>query len=121
MKKMTFTLLLGIAVAAIASVNPLSWTMTNIDLGEVSVGEIREVNFDFTNESINEVMILEAKGSCGCTDVQYPKEAIASGDTARISAKFTAKGTGTFKKNIKIKINASEEYTYLNFQGEVKE
>lgn len=121
MKKMTFTLLLGIAVAAIASVNPLAWTMTNIDLGEVSAGEIREVNFDFTNESIKEVVILEAKGSCGCTDVQYPKEAIAPGATARISAKFTAKGTGTFKKNIKIKTNASEEYTYLNFHGEIKE
>ena len=121
MKKVTMILCLGIVVAAAAAVNPLNWRTTKMDLGEVSVGVAKSLTFEFTNTSDEAVTILEAKGSCGCTNVQFPKEEIAPGSTASISASFTSSKVGMFKKNIKIKTSASEEYTYLNFQGEVIE
>ncbi|MFY0605621.1 MAG: DUF1573 domain-containing protein [Cyclobacteriaceae bacterium] len=122
MRKVTMILCLGIAVAAAAaSMGPINWSSTNVVLGEVKSGESKALDFEFTNESEEAITILEAKGSCGCTNVNYPKTEIAPGETASISASFSSKKAGVFKKNIKIKTTASEEYTYLYFSGEVVE
>lgn len=112
-------ILLGVAVAAVAAVSPLEWKSTSIELGAVKAGESQNLEFEFTNESNEAVTILEAKGSCGCTNVKFPKSAIEPGETASISATFSSKKEGVFKKNIKIRTSASEEYTYLHFSGEV--
>ncbi|MEQ9307032.1 MAG: DUF1573 domain-containing protein [Marinoscillum sp.] len=119
MKKVTMVILLGIAVAAVAAVNPLEWKSTKIELGAVKAGESHSINFEFTNEGLEPVLILEAKGSCGCTNVKYPKTEIGPGESASISATFTSKKAGVFNKNIKIRTSASEDYTYLHFSGEV--
>ncbi len=121
MRKVSMILCLGIAVAAVAAVSPLKWSSTNLELGEVNAGEIKALDFRFTNESDEALTILEAKGSCGCTDVKYSKNEIAPGESAAIRASFTSSKAGMFKKNIKIKTTASEEYTYLYFSGEVVE
>ncbi|MEQ8583985.1 MAG: DUF1573 domain-containing protein [Marinoscillum sp.] len=119
MRKITLTIMLGIAVAAIASVSPLTWKSTTLDLGTVKAGTSQAIAFEFTNESESPVYIQEAKGSCGCTKVEYPREAIAPGSTASITASFQSSKVGMFKKNIKIKTSTSDEYTYLYFSGEV--
>ena len=119
MRKITLTVLLGIAVAAVASVSPLTWKSTSLDLGSVKAGASQAIAFEFTNESDSPVYIQEAKGSCGCTKVEFPKEAIAPGATASITASFQSSKVGVFKKNIKIKTSSSEAYTYLYFSGEV--
>lgn len=113
--------MLGIVVAAVAAVSPLTWKSTSLDLGEVQAGESIPVSFEFTNESDEPVTILGAKGSCGCTEVSHPKAAIAPGESAEISAKFSSKKAGAFKKNIKITTSASDEPIYLYFSGEVVE
>lgn len=119
MKKVTFIVMLGIAVAAVAAVSPITWKETSLNLGQVEKNSSVPVEFEFTNSSEQEITILEAKGSCGCTNVSHPKTAIAPGESASITASFKSGKTGAFKKNIKIKTSASEEYTYLYFSGEV--
>ena len=121
MKKATSILFLGIAVAVMASISPLTWKTTTIDLGEVAKNEARALSFEFTNSSSSAVTILEAKGSCGCTNVEYPKTEIAPGATASITASFKSSKVGAFKKNIRIKTSESEAYTHLYFTGEVVE
>ena len=113
--------MLGIAVAVMASVSPIKWKSTSIDLGQVAKNEVKELSFEFTNETGAPITILEAKGSCGCTKVGYPQGAIAPGETASITANFSTGKVGAFKKNIRIKTSESEEYTYLYFTGEVVE
>ncbi|MFT6865525.1 MAG: hypothetical protein ACJA08_000346 [Cyclobacteriaceae bacterium] len=121
MRKTLLILASGIAIAAIASVSPLAWKMTTLDLGEVKANEVTDINFEFTNTANNEVSILEAKGSCGCTQVEYPKEALAPGETAQIAAKFKSSKPGVFSKTISIKTNVAENYTVLTFKGTVVE
>ena len=113
--------MMGIVVAAVASVGPITWSSTSLDLGQVSAGSSTPIEFEFTNTGDEAVTILDAKGSCGCTQVSYPKEAILPGESARITASFSSKKAGTFKKNIKITTSVSEEPTYLYFSGEVVE
>ena len=121
MKKATFVLLFGIAVAAVAAVSPLTWKSTTLELGEVKKGISRPLEFEFTNTGTVPVTILEAKGSCGCTSVSFPEGEIAPGASAAITASFMSKKPGVFRKNIKLKTSASEEYTFLYFSGEVVE
>lgn len=121
MKKTSAILALGIAVAAIASVSPLTWKSTTLELGKVKVNETVDLTFEFTNTATEPVVILEGKGSCGCTAVKYPTEAIVPGGSAAITAQFKSSKPGVFNKTIKIKTSASDVYTTLSFSGEVVE
>ncbi len=120
-KHVMSVLTLAVVVAAVASVNPLSWKMTSLDLGDVSANESVDLTFEFTNASANPVTILEAKGSCGCTQVEFPKEKVGAGASAKITAKFKSGKLGVFRKTIQIKTSASEDYTVLSFTGTVVE
>lgn len=121
MKKATFILMFGIAVAAVAAVSPITWKETSLELGEVKKGLTTPLEFEFTNSGTEPVTILEAKGSCGCTKVSFPQAAIAPGESASITAGFTSEKPGVFKKSIRLRTSASEEYTTLYFSGEVVE
>ncbi|MEM0938158.1 MAG: DUF1573 domain-containing protein [Bacteroidota bacterium] len=121
MRKVTFTLMLGIAVAVMAGLSTIKWKTTSIDLGQVAKNEVVGLEFEFTNFKEQPVRILEAKGSCGCTKVEHPEQAIKHGETASITANFRSGKIGKFKKNIRIKTSDSDEYTYLYFNGEVIE
>ncbi len=113
--------LLGIAVAVVAHVAPITWNTTNLELGQVEKNEVKKLSFEFTNSGEESVRILEAKGSCGCTVVDYSKDEIKPGGTATIEANFKSSKVGVFKKNIKVKTTASDDYTQLWFSGEVVE
>lgn len=121
MKKSISIIMLGIAVAAMAHVSSIKWKTTNLEIGQVKVNEVKELSFEFTNNGEEAVTILEAKGSCGCTVVDFPKGEIQPGKSASISANFTSSKVGVFKKSVKVKTTDSEEYTQLTFSGEVVE
>ena len=121
MRKATFIVMLGIAVAVVAGMSSITWKTTSIDLGEVSKNEVKELSFEFTNNSNQAIRILEAKGSSGCTNVKFPEGEIGAGKTASITANFKSAKPGAFKKNIRIKTSDSDTYTYLYFNGEVVE
>ena len=121
MRKATFIVMLGIAVAVMAGMPPIKWEKTSIHLGQVEKHEVQNLSFEFTNNTNETIRILEAKGSCGCTNVQYPENEIEAGESAVVTADFRSGKVGTFKKNIRIKTSESDEYTYLYFTGEVVE
>lgn len=115
--KQTFLMLaLGIAVAAVA-MSPLNWTATSLDLGEVKVNESIDLSFEFTNNASIPVSIVSAKGSCGCTQVEFPRESIAPGKSAKITGSFKSSKSGVFSKTIKVMTSASEAPTILSFKG----
>jgi len=113
--------MLGIAVAVMAGMSSIKWKNTYVHLGQVTKGDVKSLAFEFKNNSNNTVQILEAKGSCGCTNVKYPEGSIAPGESASITADFRSSKVGAFKKNIRIRTSDSDEYTYLYFAGEVVE
>ncbi len=113
--------MLGISVAVMASITSVSWKTTSIHLGEVQKNEVNELAFEFMNHSSEPIQIVEAKGSCGCTSVNYPKEAIQPGESAAITANFKSGKVGAFKKSIRITTSDSDEPTFLYFNGEVVE
>ncbi|MFK7950109.1 MAG: DUF1573 domain-containing protein [Saprospiraceae bacterium] len=61
------------------------------DFGNVKKGETVEHTFKFTNIGKEKLVVEFASGSCGCTVPDYPKNAIAPGETGEIKVVYTAK------------------------------
>jgi hypothetical protein len=76
------------------------------DYGTVKYDGDGTCTFDFTNEGNEALVISNAKGSCGCTVPEWPKEPIAPGASASIKVKYDTKRPGAINKSVTITSNA---------------
>jgi hypothetical protein len=58
------------------------------DLGEVIYGEVRELEFQVTNSTQDEVVITRLSTSCGCTTAKIDVESLSPGSTASLLVVF---------------------------------
>jgi Protein of unknown function (DUF1573) len=126
MKKTFFLsglLALGVASAVFAGaiLSAFKWVETEHNFGQIAKGKPVTAEFKFTNTG-NEVLIISnARGSCGCTGVEYPKEPVMPGATGIIKATFNAAYVGAFNKSVTVESNAEGGTTTLQIRGEVVE
>jgi len=99
----------------------IEWEKMTHDFGAIDYQKPVTSTFEFVNTSSIPVTIKEAKGSCGCTATDFPKNAILPGKTAQISATYNAEDIGPFKKTVTVYTNADKdkEGTVLHITGEV--
>ncbi|NND08137.1 MAG: DUF1573 domain-containing protein [Saprospiraceae bacterium] len=89
-----------------------------IDYGEIEKGSDPLRQFEFTNTGFAPLVIKNAKGSCGCTVPDYPKEPIMPGQTGTIDVRYDTKRIGQFSKTVTITSNM-EEKIVLTIKGKV--
>jgi hypothetical protein len=94
----------------------------NYDWGKVNDGDKVTHIFKFSNTGKEPLIISDAKGSCGCTVPEWPKEPIAPGGKGEIKVVFDSKGKGSKEgkldtKKVTITANTDPAQTYLNIQG----
>ena len=77
------------------------------DYGTIDKGENGESTFMFTNTGNEPLIITKAKGSCGCTVPEWPKEPIAPGAKGSIKVKYDTNRVGPINKTVTISSNAS--------------
>jgi hypothetical protein len=70
----------------------ISFSKTEHDFGNINEGDIVETIFNFKNTGKSELIITNARGSCGCTVPQWPKEPIPPGGSGEIKVKFNSNG-----------------------------
>ena len=89
------------------------------DFGNVNEGEIAKTVFTFTNTSKNDLYIVDARGSCGCTVPKYPKNvAIKPGETGEIEVNFDTTGRPNLQqKMVKVSANTSTSGEMLRIQA----
>lgn len=108
----------------IASTNPeakqIQWVSTMVNFGTTKVNNQLEAKFEFTNTGTLPVVITNVKPSCGCTGVNYPKEAIAPGKKATITASYKPKKQGNFQKMVTVTTSASSNPVRLKLMGKVE-
>ena len=56
------------------------------------MGDIVETTFTFKNTGLNDLIITNAKSTCGCTIPEWPKEPIPPGAEESIKVKFNSAG-----------------------------
>ncbi len=90
------------------------------DFGTVEQGEIVTKVFTFTNTGEQPLIIYSARGSCGCTIPEWPKDPILRGETASITVEFDTKGKiGLQSKKVTITANTDPQQIFLYLNGEV--
>lgn len=70
----------------------MTFTKTEHDFGTINEGDVVEHKFAFTNTGKAPLVIVSAKGSCGCTVPEWPKDPIAPGATGEMLVKFNSNG-----------------------------
>tara|TARA_Y100001980_G_C14281718_1_gene115947 strand:+ start:115 stop:561 length:447 start_codon:yes stop_codon:yes gene_type:complete len=92
------------------------------DFGLVSEGEIVKTVFKFTNTSDNDLYIVDALGSCGCTVPKYPKNIpIKPGETGEIEVNFDTNGRPNLQqKMVKVSANTPNGGQLLKIQAFVE-
>ena len=92
------------------------------DFGLVNEGEIVKTIFKFTNTSKNDLYIVDAIGSCGCTVPKYPKNVpIKPGETGEIEVNFDTNGRPDLQqKMVKVSANTPNGGQLLRIQAFVE-
>ena len=90
------------------------------DMGQVNEGEKVALSYEVLNTGKNELLILNAKASCGCTTPKYDKKPIRPGKKGTIDVEFNTKGrTGIQHKTVTVITNTEPSSTVLSFTCEV--
>lgn len=77
-------------------------------------------SFAVVNTGDEPLIILSARATCGCTTPEYPREAIAPGDTAYISVAYDPEGRpGRFIKAVHVETSGSPAKVRLDISGVV--
>jgi hypothetical protein len=90
------------------------------DFGRIGQGEIVEHIFKFTNVGKSDLVILDAKATCGCTVADYPKTPIKPGKEGEVSVKFDSEGKkGMNNKSVTITANTQPNTKVLTIKANV--
>lgn len=111
-----------VAATDTAKFTTVQWLDTLKDAGTVKFGETANIRFNFKNTGNYPLFILSAVPGCGCTIADYPKQAIAPGKEATITAAFDSnKGSeGEFRKSLQVITNTKNANNQmLYFMGTI--
>ena len=97
----------------------LKFDFDTYDFGEVTDGEIVEVDYTFKNTGESNLIIYDASASCGCTVPEYPKDKeIKPGESGVIKARFDSSGqTGKQVKSITLTTNTKNSKKIIRMSG----
>jgi len=91
-----------------------------MDFGEISQGEKVKRTYRFTNRGKSDLIISDAKGSCGCTVPKWPKQPIKPGQQGDIEVVFDSNGKqGRQHKTVTLIANTKPNTTVIALKGDV--
>jgi hypothetical protein len=111
-----------VAMADTTNYTTIQWVdSTTQDLGSIKEGSIVEISWKFKNTGDKPLIISEARGTCGCTIADKPKEPIAPGQEGTIKARFNSQGQGPeAHKTVSVDANTKgQTQHYLTFTAHI--
>ncbi|MDO6812049.1 DUF1573 domain-containing protein [Tenacibaculum soleae] len=98
----------------------ISFDKEEYNFGTVTEGEVVKTTFTVTNTGKTDLVITNAKASCGCTVPVWPREAIAPGKTGEIQVSFNTNGKPNRQsKSITLTTNTKKGREVLKISGMV--
>ena len=92
------------------------------NFGTINQDSKNEHVFSFTNTGTEPLVISNARGSCGCTVPEYPREPIAPGESGEIKVVYSpGKQKDQQTKTVTITANTEPETTILKIKANVVE
>ena len=99
----------------------MTFDKTVHDFGTINEGDKVTTVFSFTNTGSEDLIIVDARGSCGCTVPQYPKNTpIAPGETGEITVSFDSNNKpGNQQKSVTLSANTASGREMLRIKSQV--
>ena len=98
----------------------VTFDQTEYDFGTVQDGEKVSHVYNFKNTGTEPLILSNARGSCGCTVPDWPREPIPPGGTGNIRVDFDSKNkTGKRSQKVTITANTNPPQTFIYLNGEV--
>jgi len=90
------------------------------DYGTIKQGANGTCEFALTNTGSEPLIISRAKGSCGCTVPEWPKEPIMPGESSVMTVRYDTKRVGAINKSVTITSNAvNNATTVVRIKGKI--
>jgi hypothetical protein len=90
------------------------------DFGTITQGDKVTYDFKFKNTGKSDLLIQKAKGSCGCTVPEYPKDPIGPGEEDIIKVSFNSAGKiGDQIKSVTLFCNIPEGVKVLHIKSNI--
>ncbi|MEI6123643.1 MAG: DUF1573 domain-containing protein [Bacteroidota bacterium] len=90
------------------------------DFGKIQQGEKVSFTFKFKNVGGSDLVISDAKATCGCTVADYPKTPIKPGDPGQITVSFNSEGKkGIQNKTVTVIANTQPNTKTLTIKAEI--
>ena len=99
----------------------IAFDKTTHDFGELKKGDKGEVEFEIKNEGTVDLVIIDAKASCGCTVPERPTDPIKPGSSAKMKVVFSATSAGLQSKNVTLTTNTEAGSEVLTVKANVTE
>ena len=97
---------LFVAALAIAQTGPkMEFAAQEVQYGTIVQDSEPYRELAFTNTGDAPLVIKGAKGSCGCTVPEFPKEMIMPGETSKIRVRYATNRVGNINKTVTITTN----------------
>ena len=99
----------------------MTFNKTTHDFGTINEGDKVTTEFSFTNTGNSDLIIVDARGSCGCTVPKYPKNtAIKPGQSETITVSFDSNNKpGMQQKSVTLSANTSSGREMLRIKANV--
>ena len=93
---------------------------TVYDFGTVNEGDIVKTSFMVTNSGKTDLVITNAKATCGCTIPVWPKAPIKPGESGEVKVKFNTNGKpNRQQKSVTLTTNTESGREILTIKGSV--
>ena len=91
------------------------------DFGTITQGENVSHIFKFKNTGKSDLLITDAKGSCGCTVPEFPRTPIKPGESGEMKVTFSSAGrNGMQSKTVDITTNTATGHQQLLIKASIK-
>lgn len=91
------------------------------DFGTIKQGQTVTHDFKFTNTGSEDLKIIDAKGSCGCTIPEYPHDAIKPDGEGVIKVSFNSTGkSGEQQKTVVISANTETGNEQIEIKAKIE-
>jgi len=99
----------------------MTFDKTTHDFGTIQEGETVTTKFLFTNTGKSDLIIVDARGSCGCTVPEYPKNTpIKPGESQTITVSFDSSNKpGVQQKSVTLSANTPSGREMLRIKANV--
>lgn len=110
-----------IAAGQLAAKGSLKFKETSLSFGEITAGQVADLQFEFSNSGDSLLVIKQVNSTCGCTVTQLSKKEYQPGESGVIPVRFFSRGYhGRVIKSISVLSNDEENsQTRLQITGVV--